>query len=232
MGGLATGAAHAYDVEGHRVMKTVGSTTTVYAYNTSSNVAAEYSTNAPSQQGTLYTTVDHLGSTRLVLNSSGAPVDYHDYLPFGEEIPAGTGGRGSGNGQNLYGTADGLTHKFTGKEGDAELVSSAMQGLDYFGARYFSGAQGRFTSPDPVWVNVARLLDPQRFNLYAYGRNNPLKFFEPHGNRCCSRNLFRHDLDVSGRCHEWPQQAGQSPCTLVERRWGKRIQERAVGPPG
>jgi len=39
--------------------------------------------------------------------------------------------------------------EFTGKERDAELAGSAMQGLDYFGARYFS-AQGRFTSADPV----------------------------------------------------------------------------------
>ena len=31
---------------------------------------------------------------------------------------------------------------FTGKERDAET------GLDYFGARYMSAAQGRFTSPD------------------------------------------------------------------------------------
>jgi len=34
---------------------------------------------------------------------------------------------------------DRLPAKFTGKERDAET------GLDYFGARYFSGAQGRFT---------------------------------------------------------------------------------------
>ncbi len=32
--------------------------------------------------------------------------------------------------------------KFTSKERDAE------NGLDYFGARYYSGAQGRFLSPD------------------------------------------------------------------------------------
>jgi RHS repeat-associated protein len=32
--------------------------------------------------------------------------------------------------------------RFTGKERDAET------GLDYFGARYLSSAQGRFTSPD------------------------------------------------------------------------------------
>jgi RHS repeat-associated protein len=32
--------------------------------------------------------------------------------------------------------------RFTGKERDGE------SGLDFFGARYFSGAQGRWTSPD------------------------------------------------------------------------------------
>jgi RHS repeat-associated protein len=65
--------------------------------------------------------------------------------------------------------------EFTGKERDAET------GLDYFGARYFSAAQGRFTSPDPVYFQQEMLADPQRFNLYAYARNNPLKFTDPSG---------------------------------------------------
>ena len=60
----------------------------------------------------------------------------------------------------------------TGKERDAET------GLDYFGARYFSAAQGRWTSPDwsaiPVPVPYTSLGDPQTLNLYAYARNNPL----------------------------------------------------------
>ena len=59
------------------------------------------------------------------------------------------------------------------------LISSrAETGLDYFGARYFSAAQGRFTSPDwsakPQPVQYADLTDPQTLNLYAYVRNNPL----------------------------------------------------------
>ncbi|MGD0500206.1 MAG: RHS repeat-associated core domain-containing protein [Bryobacteraceae bacterium] len=53
-------------------------------------------------------------------------------------------------------------------------------GLDYFGARYFSGAQGRFTSPDPLLAS-ARLEDPQTWNRYAYARNNPLRFTDPEG---------------------------------------------------
>ena len=39
--------------------------------------------------------------------------------------------------------APGVPLRFTSKERDAET------GLDYFGARYLSSAQGRFTSPDP-----------------------------------------------------------------------------------
>src|SRR5882672_9533566 len=41
--------------------------------------------------GTKYTTSDHLGSPRVVTNSSGSVVSRHDYLPFGEELFAGTG---------------------------------------------------------------------------------------------------------------------------------------------
>jgi len=69
-----------------------------------------------------------------------------------------------------YDTLPGL---FTAKERDAET------GLDYFGARYFSSAQGRFTSPDPInhpaesEVGEEEFLsNPQRWNKYAYALNN------------------------------------------------------------
>ena len=63
----------------------------------------------------------------------------------------------------------------TQKERDTE------SGLDYFGARYYSSAQGRFTSTDPVIIKANRLFDPQRLNLYAYVRGNPLAFYDPDG---------------------------------------------------
>jgi RHS repeat-associated protein len=59
--------------------------------------------------------------------------------------------------------------------------NETQRGLDYFGARYMSSAQGRFTSPDPITVTPARVADPQQLNLYAYGRNNPLKYVDPTG---------------------------------------------------
>lgn len=67
--------------------------------------------------------------------------------------------------------------RFTGKERDAE------SGLDYFGARYMSAAQGRFTSPDAPFVDQFAG-DPQSWNLYGYVRNNPLSFNDPSGNAC------------------------------------------------
>ena len=67
-----------------------------------------------------------------------------------------------------------MTGVFTGKERDVET------GLDYFGARYLSSAQGRFTSPDaPFGAQKSEI--PQTWNLYTYGRNNPLYFVDPDG---------------------------------------------------
>jgi len=57
--------------------------------------------------------------------------------------------------------------------------------MDYFGARYYSGGQGRFTSPD--WsakvepVPYAKLDNPQTLNLYSYVLNNPLSKTDPDG---------------------------------------------------
>jgi RHS repeat-associated protein len=70
---------------------------------------------------------------------------------------------------------NGIGSRSSSKERDAET------GLDYFGARYYSGAQGRFTSPDPLFFQTEMLSDPQRFNLYAYTRNNPLSFIDIDG---------------------------------------------------
>jgi RHS repeat-associated protein len=62
--------------------------------------------------------------------------------------------------------------EFTGKERDQET------GLDYFGARYLSAAQGRFMTSDPGPFIIA---DPQSWNRYSYVQNNPLKFTDPTG---------------------------------------------------
>jgi RHS repeat-associated protein len=62
----------------------------------------------------------------------------------------------------------------TGKERDSE------SGLDYFGARYYGSALGRFTSADPKLV-PDEFDNPQSWNKYAYAGNNPLRYTDPDG---------------------------------------------------
>lgn len=186
---------YTYDGDGRRVIKTTPGTdpvthqtttfTTTYIYDASGQLAQEYSTAPATDSGTSYLTADHLGSTRLITDgSSGMMKKRFDYLPFGEELTAGTGGRTAAMGYNdsvSVTVPDMQSMKFTSKERDAET------GLDYFGARYFSGALGRFTSPDwsesPEPVPYADLSDPQTLNLYSYVRNNPLAHVDADGHQ-------------------------------------------------
>ncbi len=71
--------------------------------------------------------------------------------------------------------------------------------MDFFEARYFSGAQGRFTSPD-VPLADQREKDPQSWNLYAYVRNNPLRMIDPTGRTCqtASDGTTYDDMDGKG----------------------------------
>ena len=66
------------------------------------------------------------------------------------------------------------TARFTAKERDAE------SGLDYFGARYYGSALGRFTSPDPG-NHASHRINPQSWNMYSYANNRPLSLVDPNG---------------------------------------------------
>ncbi len=177
IGGVAT--QYGYDGNNRRVKKTTGTAQTVYVHDAAGELAAEYApvTDPDPPCRTCYLLNDHLGSTRAMLDEAQALVARYDYLPFGEQIPTGYDGRTA-----LWGAAsawdgrtpDGVTEKFTGKERDSET------GLDYFGARYLSGAQGRFGSPDPENAG-ADVLNPQSLNGYVYALNNPLRFVDSDG---------------------------------------------------
>ena len=190
-GGAAT---YSYDGEGRRVKKTVQSpsTTTIFVYNVLGQLVAEYCSGSgcTSIGGTRFLTADHLGSTRVVTDAGGAVIARHDYLPFGEEISSGIGGRTTGMG---YAADDGIRQKFTSKERDSET------GLDYFLARYYSSVQGRFLSPDefaggPDFVfgdgensagplPYADIADPQSLNKYIYVYDRPLAYTDEDGHK-------------------------------------------------
>jgi RHS repeat-associated protein len=126
-----------------------------------------------SSGGVQWLVSDQLGTPRMVFEQGGAlsSMKRHDYLPFGEEIQAGTGGRTTAQGYSLF---DGVRQHYTGAERDDET------GLDFMQARYYASTQGRFTSPDPL-LSSGRVTIPQSWNRYVYTLNNPLKYTDPFG---------------------------------------------------
>ncbi len=204
-----------YDGDGNRVRKNFAAGEKVRMVYSGSQLIAEYDLSNGSLKkeyvygakgliatiepanGTQYTTADHLGSPRVITNASAAIVSRHDYMPFGEEIGAGIGSRTTGMG---FSVAEGLRQKFTLKERDNET------GLDYFLARYYSSAQGRFTSPDeskggpeelfgevdphdPLFYSD--LAEPQSLNKYQYCLNNPLRYIDPDGHQTATADALK-----------------------------------------
>lgn len=121
-------AIYVYDGDGRRVEKIIGSQTTTHVYDIFGKLAAEYSNLAPPAPPctTCYLSWDHLGSTRLVTDPSANITSRHDFIPFGEEIPANTAGRRSEWGPQ----PDNVNQKFTSKDSET--------GLDYVGASAFN----------------------------------------------------------------------------------------------
>ena len=100
---------------------------------------------------------DHLGSASWITNSSGDPVQYIHYMPYGELW------------KNQQRTPYNERFKFTGKERDEE------SGYDYFGARNYTSAASIWTSPDPLLDKYPEI------SSYAYCHWNPVKYVDPNG---------------------------------------------------
>src|SRR6185437_9528093 len=145
---------------------------------------------------TTYYVADQINSARMMLTAGGWPVSMDTYYPSGTEA---------------YPPGDANHYKFTGKERDQE------SGNDYFGARYYSSAMGRFMSPD--WsakaepVPYAKLDNPQSLNLYEYALNNPLSGVDKDG----------HSSDTGCGVDGKP-----APCSFNDKRTNKPQQQNTV----
>jgi RHS repeat-associated protein len=202
-------ASYVYDAGGTRVRRIVGGVAYDDVYDLGGHVISDFLASggtwnrgevyaggmhlATYENGTTYFAhSDWLGTERVRSLPSGSiftPSLWTSY-PFGE-------GSATPNPSPAH---------FTGKERDSE------SGNDYFGARYYASSMGRWLSPDwaesPSNIPYAILSDPQSFNLYSYGLNNPLKNRDFDGHSCDpdysttdkNGNMVVH----AGQCHlDW-----------------------------
>jgi RHS repeat-associated protein len=115
-----------------------------------------------------YVLQDVQSSTRVVM-SGNQIVARHDYLPFGEEISAGTGLRTTAK---RYAAPERIRQQYAGLERDD------VTGLDHSWWRKYENRAGRWTSTDPLAGSIS---DPQSLNRYAYVNNDPVNFVDPSG---------------------------------------------------
>nr|WP_136249776.1 RHS repeat-associated core domain-containing protein [Ningiella ruwaisensis] len=126
-----------------------------------------------------YVHTDNLGSPVARTNTSASVTERMHYKPFGDTHEAPSDGVG-----------------FTGHKFDKEL------GLSYMQARYYDPVIGRFYSNDPI--GAVSHLDTQNgihgFNRYAYGNNNPYKYYDPDGRE--SRLAQQLDIEIKENAPE------------------------------
>ncbi len=101
---------------------------------------------------------DHLGTSRVECDGSGALLTYEEYHPYGTTAFRASSGA-TGFAPKRY--------RYTGKERDDET------GLYYYGARYYPPWLGRWTACDSSGADG--------LNRYTYVRCNPVTFNDPTG---------------------------------------------------
>jgi RHS repeat-associated protein len=145
-----------------------------------------------------YYHLDALGSVRAVTAQNGSVLRGHDFKPSGEEVNV------------TFPNPD--RKLFTGHERDNGT------GFDYFGARYYRAGVGRFTTIDPVTTIEENLVDPQRWNRYAYARNNPLNYVDPDGRDAIYVNFPSFPITLPGTHTQLP--LGHAAVIAVDEKTG------------
>jgi RHS repeat-associated protein len=197
----AAGVTYTYDGDGSRVKKSSGK---LYWYgmgsdplsesDASGNLTAEYIFMSGTRiamltlpAGTVnYYVQDHLGSSRVVTNSSGTILDDSDFYPYG--------------GERAYSSSSGNNYKFTGNERDTE------SGLDDFAARFYASNYGRFISADD-----SKYMHPAEHTATYAGMPYNSRDMEMDGGGVTSVTsgtevdaLSYHDTPNGGGNNNWP----------------------------
>ena len=111
-----------------------------------------------------YYITDHLGSTRMVVDSNDSIREVINYYPFGSEMQMQVPAQMAETSRHPF--------RFTGKELDSQ---NGLNCYD-FGARWYDVAGV------PMWTSVDPLAEKYyHISPYAYCMNNPIKFIDPDG---------------------------------------------------
>ena len=149
-----------------------------------------------------FTHSDHLGSANWITESSGIPVQYIHYAPYGELIAD----------QQVVGYDE--RYKFTGRERDRET------GYDMFGARYLWSDAGIWTSVDPL-ADKYPYISP-----YAYCGWNPIKYVDPNGRewKDCDGNIIKDHSNIKAYIFYNKEEFGTQTTKMysdLENKYGK-----------
>lgn len=182
-----TVGSYTYNANGLRMSKTVGSTTTSFAWDLSGSLPLllQESTSSASTSYvygpgglpleqitsagvTSWYQHDQLGSTRVILNGSGATEATYTYDPYGN-ITACAGTTVTVGGLNICSGVTTVTNPldYAGQYRDDE------SNLYYLGVRYYDPVTAQFLTVDPA---VESTMSP-----YAYVAGNPLNRTDPSG---------------------------------------------------
>ncbi|RYZ88241.1 MAG: RHS repeat-associated core domain-containing protein, partial [Proteobacteria bacterium] len=124
---------------------------------------------APTDETILYYHNDYAGSSSAITNKDGVVVQRTILKPFGERWDHAGLEKALANSR--------VAHLFQGLERDPDT------GLDQMGARMYDSSIGQFISRDPLMeTNIDLGIDsPNELSLYAFAKNNPLRFNDPTG---------------------------------------------------
>jgi RHS repeat-associated protein len=162
---------YAYDDQGRRIKKSVGSNVTQYLYN-GMDIHGEYTT--WSQASALYTHGPNTDDPLIRVAANDTRYYHQDGLG---SVVATTDPNGTLTAAQLY-DAWGNPYAsaklntlpqygYTGREPDET-------GLVYYRARYYDPSIGRFTQRDPIGLQGG-------INQYVYVENNPVELTDPEG---------------------------------------------------
>ncbi|NUM49194.1 MAG: hypothetical protein HUU38_31220, partial [Anaerolineales bacterium] len=185
-----------YDGDGNRVQSTLGTTTTAfvgshfewtgststmvkYYYAHGQRLAMRIGTGTGNTSLT-YIIGDHLGSTSTTYRADTGETAKQTYKPWGEV-------------RWTSGTLP-TDYTFTG-----QYSHTADFGLMYYVARWYDPALGRFAQADSI---VPDAYNPQAYDRFSYGLNNPSRYVDPSGHEACPPKQcgYTHDYDSAG---EW-----------------------------